>query len=210
MAKRQVGNCPICYSEEDEIIDKIIEVSQIKNFSRNTTIYEQDSEAKGLYLIKKGTVKISNFSNNGKEVVLALLKEGDTFGEGSVLGEKKTTNVAFASTDTEIFFLPKKELSDIMKLSPNLYNALVTSLVKWMNNLNQIIEVISTPSAKERVHTYLKRLSSDQNTQEIVLNGKKFEIALMLGLRPETFSRTLTELEEDNLIKMNHKTIKIL
>ncbi|WP_374030664.1 Crp/Fnr family transcriptional regulator [Bdellovibrio bacteriovorus] len=79
-----------------------------------------------------------------------------------------------------------------------------------MANLNNVIENINTPSAKERVWTYLCRLQTEQNKEVVQLSGKKHEVALMLGLRPETFSRALAELENDGHIKMNHKQVQIL
>jgi len=67
-------------------------------------------------------------------------------------------------------------------------------------------------SARERVSSYLKRLYREQEQQNTLIHlaGKKHEVALMLGLRPETFSRSLAELESEGVIKMNHKQIQIL
>ena len=93
---------------------------------------------------------------------------------------------------------------------PELYQSVVQSLIRWMDKLHLVIENISLSSARGRVVTYLTRLEKEQQASTIRLNGKKHEVALMLGLRPETFSRTLTELETEGLIKLDHKQIHIL
>lgn len=210
MEKRSVENCPICSSQEEKVISKILEVIQKKSFLKNSLIFEQDEESKGLFLITKGTVKISKISANGKEIVLGLLNSGMTFGEGSLLGQDKQADTATASDNVELLYLPKKEFQAILQQSPSLYQSVVTSLVKWMANLNAVIENINTPSAKDRVWTYLCRLQDEQKHQILQLGGKKHEVALMLGLRPETFSRTLSDMEADGMIKMNHKQIQLL
>ncbi|WP_347358703.1 Crp/Fnr family transcriptional regulator [Bdellovibrio sp.] len=210
MKKNPVDSCPICSTQEEKVTEQILGVIQKKSYPKNTVIFEQEEEAKGLYLIIKGTVKISKISPTGKEVVLGLLGPGKTFGEGSLLGQPKQADTASASENCEIFYLPKKDLQDILTKHPLLYQSVVSSLVRWMANLNQVIENISNPSAQDRVLNYLERLQSEQQTPVVHLEGKKHEVALMLGLRPETFSRTLAELEQQDVIKMNHKQIQIL
>lgn len=210
MKKNPMDYCPICSSQEEKVTEQILSVIQKKIYAKNTIIFEQDDEAKGLYLITKGTVKISKISSNGKEVVLGLLGPGKTFGEGSLLGQPRQTDMASTSESCEVFYLPKQELQAVLTKHPALYQSVVSSLVRWMANLNQVIENISTPSAQDRVINYLDRLQTEQQTAVVQLEGKKHEIALMLGLRPETFSRALAELEEQQLIKMSHKQIQIL
>lgn len=207
-----ITNCPICSSQEEAVVNKILSVLQHKKFSKNTIIIEQEEETQGLFLIHKGLVKISKLSPNGKELVLALLGERKTFGEAGLLGQDFHQEMATAASDNcELFFIPKNELIEIITKSPKLYQSVVTSLVRWISNLNQVIETISTPSAQERVMNYLYRLQEQQQNSEVLkLEGKKHEVAMMLGLRPETFSRTLSDLEEKKLIKMNHKQITIL
>lgn len=210
MQKKTLENCPICSSQEEKVINEILAVIQKKSFPKNSLIFEQEEESKGLFLITKGHVKISKISSAGKEIVIGLLNEGMTFGEGSLVGQKKQADTAMASKDTEILYLPKKDFQKILTENPSLYQAVINSLVKWMSNLNAVIENINTPSAKDRVWSYLRRLQEEQRRPILQLGAKKHDVALMLGLRPETFSRALADLEAEGLIKMNHKQIQIL
>ncbi|AFY02198.1 Crp/Fnr family transcriptional regulator [Bdellovibrio bacteriovorus] len=210
MEKRFIDNCPICSTQEENVTEQILSVIQKKTFAKNALVFEQEEESRGLFLITKGVVKISKISPAGKEIVLGLLSAGKTFGEGSLLGQDRQADTATTTEPTEVLYLPKKDLQAILDKNPLLYQSVVASLVRWMANLNNVIENINTPSAKERVWTYLCRLQSEQNKDLLQLSGKKHEVALMLGLRPETFSRALAELESDGQIKMNHKQIQIL
>lgn len=210
MQKRHIDNCPICSTQEETVTEQILSVIQKKSFAKNAVIFEQQEDSQGLFLIIKGAVKISKISSNGKELVLGLLGPGKTFGESSLLGQDKQADSATASEATELFYLPKKNFQAILLQNPQLYQSVVASLVRWMSNLNQVIENINTSSAKDRVWNYLCRLQSEQPHPLIHLDGKKHEVALMLGLRPETFSRILSDLETDGIIKMNHRQIQIL
>lgn len=211
MKDRPTDNCPICSSHEEKVTNQILNFLQKKSFSKNTMIFDQQEDARGLYLVTKGSVKISKISPAGKEIVLQILGAGKTFGEGSILGQDKNADTATALEPTEIFYLAKKDFQIILNENPLLYQSVVNSLVRWMENLNTVIENINTPSAKERVWMYICRLRTQQQDKPLIkLDGKKHDVALMLGLRPETFSRALSELEEEGMIRMNHKQIQII
>lgn len=207
---KDIANCPICSSQEEKVITEVLRVIHRKSFTKNTLIFEAGEEITGMFLIIKGSIKVSKLSTAGKEIVLQVLGPGKTFGEGSILGQDKNSDTFVANENTEVFVLPKKEFQQIINANSSLYQSVVGSLIRWMNNLNVVIENINTPSAKERVWLHLRRLQEEQQRSIIQLEGKKYDVALMLGLRPETFSRALTELEQEGQIKMNHKQIQIL
>lgn len=210
MKERATDLCPICSTHEEKVTDRILSVLQKKSYAKNTLIFEQQEDARGLFLVSKGLIKISKISQAGKEIVLHLLGPGKAFGEGGVLGQEKQADTATALEASELFYLPKKEFHQILQENPALYQSVVNSLIQWMDNLNLVIENINTPSARERVWNYLCRLQEEQGKPLVQLGGKKHNISLMLGLRPETFSRTLSELAEEGLIVMNHRQIQIL
>ncbi|MFS4457891.1 Crp/Fnr family transcriptional regulator [Bdellovibrio sp. HCB2-146] len=210
MKERPTDKCPICSSHEEKVTSQVLKLLQKKQYAKNSMIFEQQEDAKGLFLVEKGSVKISKISAAGKEIVLQIVNAGNTFGEGSLLGQEKYADNATALEASTIFYLAKKDFQAILSENPSLYESVVKSLVRWMNNLNQVIENINTPSAKERVLLYLTRLREEQGQPLVQLSGKKHDVALMLGLRPETFSRTLADLEEEGVITMNHKMIQIM
>lgn len=210
MKESSAPNCPICSSHEEKITNDIIPLIQEKSFGKNTIIFNQDSPAPGLYLIQKGQVKISKVSPGGKEMLIEILGPGTTFGEASLLGQEHSADTATAAEGSSIFFIPKKEFQRVLAQHPELYQSVVQSLIRWMDKLHTVIDNISLTSARERVWAYLCRLQKEQNKPVLHLPGKKHDVALMLGLRPETFSRTLADLEEEGYIKMNHKQIQIL
>lgn len=210
MKEKPTDNCPICSTQEEKITEQIIPLLQKRYFPKGTLIFAQEGPSQGLYLIQKGSVKISKISPAGKEMLIEILNSGKTFGEAGLLGHNKNTDTATACDDSDIFYIPKNDFQHVLAKHPELYQSVVQSLIRWMDKLHMVIENISMASARDRVWSYLCRLQNEQNRPLIHLSGKKHEVALMLGLRPETFSRTLADLESEGLIKMNHKQIQIL
>jgi CRP/FNR family transcriptional regulator len=203
-------NCPICASHEEKITGEIINILQVKKIPKGTIIYEQGEASSGLYLVRSGGVKVSMLSPEGKEMLIEILHAGKTFGEAGLLGQPTNMSSASTTENSEIIFIPKTQFQGILSKHPQLYQSVVQSLIRWMDTLHLVIENISISSARDRVMSYFNRLEKEQHSSQIHLTAKKHEVALMLGLRPETFSRTLSELETDGFIVLNHKQVTVL
>lgn len=203
-------NCPICSSMEESVTNEILAHLSPVKAKKDKVILSPDIVSPGLYLIGKGRVKVFRLNSNGKELILHLLKDGDCFGEKSAMDGAPQGDFVTATTETSLFLLPREKLHDLLQKHPKLYPSVLRSICRWMDHLNGVIESISLSSARERVSVFLKRLVVEQESDLVSLPHKKHEVALMLGLRPETFSRALAEIEEQGAIKLNHRQIQVV
>lgn len=203
-------NCPICSSMEESVTNEILAHLSPLKAKKDKVILSPDIVSPGLYLIGKGRVKVFRLNSNGKELILHLLKDGDCFGEKSAMDGAPQGDFVTATTETSLFLLPREKLHDLLQKHPKLYPSVLRSICRWMDHLNGVIESISLSSARERVSVFLKRLVVEQESDLVSLPHKKHEVALMLGLRPETFSRALAEIEEQGAIKLNHRQIQVV
>ena len=203
-------NCPICSSMEESVTNEILAHLSPLKAKKDNVILSPDIVSPGLYLIGKGRVKVFRLNSNGKELILHLLKDGDCFGEKSAMDGAPQGDFVTATTETSLFLLPREKLHDLLQKHPKLYPSVLWSICRWMDHLNGVIESISLSSARERVSVFLKRLVVEQESDLVSLPHKKHEVALMLGLRPETFSRALAEIEEQGAIKLNHRQIQVV
>jgi CRP/FNR family cyclic AMP-dependent transcriptional regulator len=71
-------------------------------FTKKQIIYAQGAACDALFYILKGKVKLTVLSTHGKEATIAILDEGDFFGEGSIAGQSLRMGSAVALTDCEL------------------------------------------------------------------------------------------------------------
>ncbi|MBI4373228.1 MAG: Crp/Fnr family transcriptional regulator, partial [Candidatus Omnitrophica bacterium] len=92
-----------------------------KSFRKNEIIYLAGEPGNHVYLLKKGIVKISKTMGDGRELMLALLKPGDIFGELEAVGEEGSRDEqAEAHSDVFICVLNRNDLMNMMKSKPSL------------------------------------------------------------------------------------------
>src|SRR5690349_4265304 len=68
-------------------------------YGANRTIYRQGEPADSLFFIQRGKVKQAVTSKQGKEAIVALLADGDIFGEGCLAAQPLRIGTATAITD---------------------------------------------------------------------------------------------------------------
>ncbi len=99
-------------------------------FKKKKSIFAQGDPTDGLFFIQKGKVRLSVVSEAGKEATLAVLSEGDFFGEGGLAGQLLRMSSASALTDCVLLHIEKKVMIQAMSLEPKLSALFVKYLLK--------------------------------------------------------------------------------
>ena len=80
------------------------------NLKKKGIAFSQGAPADAIFYIQKGKVQLIVVSKIGKEATIAILGEGDFFGEGSLAGQALRMGSATAMTDCELLRIDKKEM----------------------------------------------------------------------------------------------------
>jgi CRP-like cAMP-binding protein len=91
----------------------------IRNYSKGTMIFSEGEMGDELYIIQKGSVKIVKVVDN-KEILLAVLKIGDIFGEMAVLESQPRAASAIAYEDCQVLAVNKVNFSFMIKTQPQI------------------------------------------------------------------------------------------
>ncbi len=89
-----------------------------KKFKQDAVIFAQGDAVDELFYIQKGKVKVTVVSNGGKEAVIAVLGDGDFFGEGCLAGQPLRMSTATAMTACSILRLENATVVDLLQKEP--------------------------------------------------------------------------------------------
>ena len=96
-----------------------------------------------VYFVKKGTIKISRLNDEGKEVILALLGNGEIFGELSALdGEARSAN-AYAQENCVVYSINSSDFIHVLKTNFKITHCLLGELAKRIRKSDKQIEALS-------------------------------------------------------------------
>ncbi len=205
---------PIFKDLSDKDVITMSEKMVTRSYNKGQIILLEEAMGETFFVIANGSVKITRLSDDGREVILAMLGEGDFFGEMSLLdGEGRSANVV-ALDDAKVFTLSRNDFLDILQKFPKIAISLLEELARRLRKSDQQIESLSLSDVEHRIGMTLVRLSEELGK---IKNGNvnihnfpyQQDIANMAGTSRETVSRTLSLLEEKGLVTREGRTLTI-
>ena len=193
------------------IADKMV----AKHFENGNYIFLEDSEGEQCFFVLEGSVKVTRLSKDGREVILAMLNEGDFFGEMSLLdGESRSANV-IALEKTKVLTLDRNDFIAVVNDYPQIAVQLLKELARRLRKSDRQIASLSLSDAEKRIALCIIRFADEQG---VIQNGKvsipktpiQQDIANMAGTSRETVSRALGLLEKEDLIERHGRELIIL
>jgi len=207
-------NIPMFADLKDEILDKISSLMQKRLYKRNNMILMEEDVGDTLFILNQGSVKITRLSDDGREVILSILGDGDFFGEMSIFdGESRSANV-IALEDSEVFVLKRGDFLELLEKHPKIAIALLQELAIRLRRSDQQIEGLSLSDAENRIAMSIIRLAEDLGViklGQVIIDNLPFQqdIANMAGTSRETVSRMLKLLERKGWIQRKGRQLII-
>ncbi len=205
---------PLFGDLSESSISKIADQMILRSYSKGQMILMEESSGETFFVLGKGAVKVTRMSDDGREVILAMLGEGDFFGEMSLLdGEGRSANIV-AIEDSEALTIKRSEFLAILENYPKIAINLLEELTSRLRRSDQQIESLSLSDAEQRISITLIRLAEELGTIKsgaVTIRNLPYQqdIANMAGTSRETVSRTLKLLMEKGFLKRDGKALII-
>ncbi len=186
-----------------------------KYYKKDQFIYFPDEPATHIYMIVSGRVLLGRYQEDGKEVVSAILTNGEIFGELAIAGEERRNDFAQAmEPNTTICPLSIVELKTLMKENRELSFKLLKLVGLRLMKLERKLELLVFKDARTRVIEFLKDAASSKGKKVgfetmITTSLTHKDIASLTGTSRQTVTTILNELKEKNLINFDRKKILI-
>jgi CRP/FNR family transcriptional regulator, dissimilatory nitrate respiration regulator len=182
-----------------------------RRVEKGQTIFLDGDKATGFYVILTGKVKIYKLAPEGKEQILHVFGAGEPFGEVPTFANAVFPAHAEAIEKTRLLFFPRESFIRQIRRDPDLAMGMLATLSRRLLHMTKLVESLSLQNVSKRLAAYLVRLSEVQKQAAAVqLDMNKGELASYLGTIPETLSRALNRLTNQNLIKVQGRRITIL
>ena len=197
----------------EEQMDELMSSSQLLSVDKGTPLFRQGEPASAFYFIISGSVKIFRLTPDGQEKVFDVIGERQAFAEAMMLID--TPNYvasAEAIGPTQLYKLSSHTYMQLLQNNNRLAFALLGRLsVRLHQRLNEI-ETLSLKNATHRVVRYLlTQMAPLQNAvSSFELPMAKQLIAGHLSIQPETFSRIIRRLIDEQIISQDGRQISVL
>jgi CRP/FNR family transcriptional regulator len=182
-----------------------------KYYSRGQNFFAEGDDGIGFYIVLSGKVKVFKLSPEGKEQIFHILEAPEPFAEAAVFAGEHYPASAQALSETLVLFFPRQKFVELIIQEPSLALSMLALLSRRLRKLTMLVESLSLKEVPGRLAAYLLYLHEhNHDTATIELDISKNQMAGLLGTIPETLSRILKRMNDENLIKVTTRSIAIL
>jgi CRP/FNR family transcriptional regulator len=220
LVKTACSNCnlrelclPLGLSHDETIkLDEL--VSTRKRLKRGEYLYRANQPFESIYAIRSGFFKTDVLLEDGRDQVTGFQMTGELLGLDGISSESHTCN-AVALEDSEVCTIPFSNLEGLSREIHTLQHHFHKVMSREIVRDHGVMMLLGMMRAEERLATFLLNLSQrftarGYSPAEFNLRMTREEIGSYLGLKLETVSRAFSRFQEEGLIAVQQKHIRIL
>jgi CRP/FNR family transcriptional regulator len=181
---------------------------------RGESLYRTGDRFTSLYAVRNGFFKSTALLENGRDQVTGFSMTGEVLGMDGIGPERHTCNT-IALEDSDVCAIPFARLQELAHEIPSLQRQFHKMMSREIVREHGMMLLLGSMNAEERLAMFLLNLSQrfaarGYSPSEFNLRMTREEIGSYLGLKLETVSRTFSKLQEEGLIVVQQKFIRVL
>jgi CRP-like cAMP-binding protein len=185
-----------------------------KEFKKGQVLIREGAFSKGVYIVKRGKVKIHNASGEGKESIIYIYKKAEFFGYRPLVANEPNPVTATAMDNVVVSFIPHEIFENLLNSSHFFAKKLLINVTSeftvWINK----ITLFSQFAVKGRVAMSLLILSKvyegDKHGKLITINIGRDDLAAYVGTAKETLVRMLRVFKDEGVITSSGTKITVV
>jgi CRP/FNR family transcriptional regulator len=178
------------------------------------TLYRAGDKFQFIYAVRSGTLKSSLMLADGREQVSGFHIAGEMVGlDGAAQGEHASATVALE--DSEVCAIPYAHLADLTASTASMQHIVGRLMSREILREHSLMMLLGSMNAEERLAAFLLNLSQryaarGYSEREFHLRMSRAEIGSYLGMKLETVSRTFSAFQQQGLMEVDKRHIRIL
>jgi CRP/FNR family transcriptional regulator len=178
-----------------------------RNVARGVSLFSEGDEARGIFLIVSGRIRLVRSSADGREQVLHEEGPGSTLAEVPVFDGAGYVGSAIAVDDSVVFCVPRATLLAALDRSPGSALEVIRILAGRVRTLAGMVEDLSLRAVTERIAVYLLREMTIAGKDCFTLPATRDELAAHVGTVREQASRGLSALKTAGIITVTGRKV---
>ena len=205
--KTHLKGVPLFSSLTDDQLVMVAQTGVIRRFAKGQVILNQSSPGDTFYIVISGHVKVVLLHEDGREIVLSLLKEGNFFGELSLLDNDPRSATVIAVEDTTLFMFTKRQFYQLIETYPSILKKILKEICVRLRHADEKIESLAFLDVYGRTLLALHRLANDRGIItkhgiEISNAPTHMGLSSVVGTSRETITRIITVLKKNKTLIM--------
>jgi len=200
------SQAPLFQSLDLSQVAHLSNLSSGKLLEEGQILFMEDDPCTGFYVLIEGAIQLTRVSGTpGAHPTLAVILPIQSFAEAAMFGGEAFPATATAIKPSRVQHFPKQPFLAAMAQEPDLALAIIHAQAVWLRKLTQKVESLSSSDSHERLRRWLSEQLPVNLFHKLPMTKKA--LAASLGMTPETLSRALRSMQEEDLIEVQGNAI---
>jgi len=204
--------CRLFVGLAQEDLAQIAAITLVKSLEKGDYLFHGGDSSQGFYVVQQGALNVHRVNAAGKEQVIHVFREGESFAEATLATETGYPADSRAVESSQVLLVQKAGFLALLRRHPELALRMLGSMSMHLRVLVGQIEDLTMKDVETRLANWLsKRCPDPSGTEPVVieLSMTKRVLAAELGTVSETFSRTLAKFRQQKLVAVKGKTLTV-
>jgi CRP/FNR family cyclic AMP-dependent transcriptional regulator len=212
-ARQLLGNCVLFSGLSADERAAVVARARIRTINAEETIFALGSPGDQMMALLRGTVRISVPSFEGRELLLAIIRPGEVFGELAVLDGKERSADAIAESPCTLAILDRHDILSFFERNPSAWPKLVKVLCQRLRHTDQVFAEVALLQLPAKLAKSMLRLLDLDRTlaprKRPVIHYSQRELANMVGGTRESVNRCLRNWQRNGIVQITEGSIII-
>nr|WP_319572389.1 Crp/Fnr family transcriptional regulator [uncultured Draconibacterium sp.] len=183
---------------------------QVRKFEKDAIVVQGGEEVTNLFVVLSGSVRGEMIDYSGKTVKIEDIEAPRPLAAAFLFGkENKFPVTVTANRKAELLAIPVVEFLKLLQMNTRLLRNYLNSISTRAQFLSQKLHFLSFKTIKEKVAHFLLQQAGDR-FHSFELKNTQQQLAEMFGVTRPSLARVLGEMQNENLIKIEKKTVTLL
>jgi CRP/FNR family transcriptional regulator, cyclic AMP receptor protein len=214
-ARRLLGECVLFRGLNADERSILVSRARLRKFNGGETIFLMGGPGDSMMAVLDGTVRISVPSPDGKEIVLAIIQNGEFFGEIALLDGKERSADATAISACSLAILDRRDVLYFLDHHPNAWPRFVDVLCERLRRTTVQIAEVALLEIPVRLAKAILRIAgadgdpaTDHFKTDLQLSQR--ELGNIIGATRESVNKCFREWQRDGIIHIDGVVIRIV
>ena len=195
---------------DDAQLQQVLRSCHTLDLEDGQSLFETGDPARRFFLVTRGQIKLFRLSAEGKEKVIDIIQKGNTFAEALMFLEQGGYPVSAAALGAaQVISFDNHQFLDLLRHSTDTCFRLMGTMSQRLRGLIKEIDDLTLQSATARVAAMLLKHRTESGQPCFTLRAPKGVLASRLSVKPETFSRILSNLSSKGIIRVKGQEVEV-
>ena len=196
-------NVPLFSMLSEVQLQLLTQVLSRKAYPKNSTIIAAGDPTDAMYIVVSGRLKVVMSDKEGQEVILAILNQGEFFGEMGLIAQAPRSATVTTIEPCELLTITRADFTKCLQGNFDLTMNVIRGLVKRLREADKKIGSLALMDVYGRVARLLLEMAETIDGQKVITKKlTKRDIAKMIGASREMVSRVMKELQTSGRIEV--------